>query len=89
MAVTLVTGGARSGKSRHAEQLVHGATPVTYLATGRPADRRTLQTPSGRPGWPGTGRGARRRGAPSRASTSLPPCRRLLKPCLSTASAPG
>jgi len=38
MAVTLVTGGARSGKSRHAEQLVHGATSVTYLATGRPAD---------------------------------------------------
>jgi adenosylcobinamide kinase/adenosylcobinamide-phosphate guanylyltransferase len=38
MAVTLVTGGARSGKSRHAEQLVLGATSVTYLATGRPAD---------------------------------------------------
>ena len=38
MTVTLVTGGARSGKSRHAEQLV-GATPsVTYVATGQPDD---------------------------------------------------
>ncbi len=29
----LVTGGARSGKSHHAESLVRGRTPVTYVAT--------------------------------------------------------
>ncbi|WP_041781692.1 bifunctional adenosylcobinamide kinase/adenosylcobinamide-phosphate guanylyltransferase [Mycolicibacterium chubuense] len=34
----LVTGGARSGKSRHAESLLHDAAHVTYVAPGRPAD---------------------------------------------------
>lgn len=34
----LVTGGVRSGKSRHAEALLGGARQVTYLAPGRPAD---------------------------------------------------
>lgn len=39
----LVTGGVRSGKSRHAESLllpphVAAGTPVTYLATGRQSD---------------------------------------------------
>ncbi len=38
MAVTLVTGGARSGKSRHAEGLLCAGNAVTYVATGRPAD---------------------------------------------------
>ncbi len=38
MAVTLVTGGVRSGKSRYAEHLLSGATDVTYVATG-PAPR--------------------------------------------------
>jgi adenosylcobinamide kinase / adenosylcobinamide-phosphate guanylyltransferase len=37
MALTLVTGGARSGKSRHAEALVADRSDVTYVATG-PAD---------------------------------------------------
>ena len=32
--VTLVTGGIRSGKSRHAEALVSGASDVVYVATG-------------------------------------------------------
>lgn len=34
----LVTGGARSGKSRHAEGLFGDADSVTYVAPGRPAD---------------------------------------------------
>ncbi len=35
---TLVTGPVRSGKSRHAEELLHGLSGVTYVATGRSAD---------------------------------------------------
>ena len=35
---TLVTGPVRSGKSRHAEHLLSGASAVTYVATGPPAD---------------------------------------------------
>jgi adenosyl cobinamide kinase/adenosyl cobinamide phosphate guanylyltransferase len=40
MTTRLIIGGARSGKSRHAEALVAGATAVTYVATsqGRPDD---------------------------------------------------
>lgn len=34
----LVTGGVRSGKSRHAEGLLAGFAGVTYVAPGRPAD---------------------------------------------------
>lgn len=34
----LVTGGVRSGKSRHAEGLLSDAAAVTYVAPGRPAD---------------------------------------------------
>ncbi|MDG4663134.1 bifunctional adenosylcobinamide kinase/adenosylcobinamide-phosphate guanylyltransferase [Mycobacterium sp. 236(2023)] len=34
----LVTGGVRSGKSRHAEELLSAAGEVTYIAPGRPAD---------------------------------------------------
>lgn len=34
----LVTGGVRSGKSRHAEGLLSDAGAVTYVAPGRPAD---------------------------------------------------
>jgi adenosylcobinamide kinase / adenosylcobinamide-phosphate guanylyltransferase len=34
----LVTGGVRSGKSRHGEGLLCGADAVTYVAPGRPAD---------------------------------------------------
>ena len=34
----LVTGGARSGKSRHAVQLLDRAVDVTFIAPGRPAD---------------------------------------------------
>ena len=34
----LVTGGVRSGKSRHAEELLADAGAVTYIAPGRPAD---------------------------------------------------
>jgi adenosylcobinamide kinase/adenosylcobinamide-phosphate guanylyltransferase len=37
--LTFVLGGARSGKSLHAEQLASdSARPVTYIATARPAD---------------------------------------------------
>jgi len=43
MAVTLVTGGARSGKSRHAEQLVRGTASVTYVATGQLVDAADLE----------------------------------------------
>ena len=38
MAITVVTGGVRSGKSRHAESLLAGRTDVTYVATGAPGD---------------------------------------------------
>ncbi|MDV7999948.1 bifunctional adenosylcobinamide kinase/adenosylcobinamide-phosphate guanylyltransferase [Rhodococcus sp. IEGM 1408] len=34
----LVTGGARSGKSRHAVRLLEDAGSVTFVAPGRPAD---------------------------------------------------
>ncbi len=34
----MVTGGVRSGKSRHAEALLASRTDVTYLATGAPSD---------------------------------------------------
>ena len=34
----LVTGGARSGKSRHAQRLLEDAAAVTFVAPGRPAD---------------------------------------------------
>lgn len=37
MTTTLVLGGVRSGKSRHAEALM-GQGPVTYIAPGRPAN---------------------------------------------------
>ena len=40
MSVTLVTGGIRSGKSRHAETLASGPSDVTYVATG-PLERGT------------------------------------------------
>jgi len=35
---TLVTGPVRSGKSRHAEELLRGRSGVTYVATGQPDD---------------------------------------------------
>ena len=38
MSVTVVTGGVRSGKSRHAEALLAERDDVTYIATGQPAD---------------------------------------------------
>ncbi len=38
MAVTLVSGGVRSGKSRHAEALLRDRADVTYVACGRGAD---------------------------------------------------
>ncbi len=34
----MVTGGVRSGKSRHAEDLLGATGEVTYVAPGRPAD---------------------------------------------------
>jgi adenosylcobinamide kinase/adenosylcobinamide-phosphate guanylyltransferase len=36
--LTLIIGGARSGKSRFAEELAGASPPVTYVATAAPAD---------------------------------------------------
>lgn len=38
MVHVLVTGGVRSGKSRHAESLLSAEAPVSYLTPGYPAD---------------------------------------------------
>lgn len=43
---TLVTGPVRSGKSRHAEDLLRGQAGVTYVATGRPPDPSISPDPS-------------------------------------------
>lgn len=58
MTVTLVLGGARSGKSRHAEGLVRacGAGPWIYLATAKPfdaemSDRIARHRSDRGPGW--------------------------------------
>ena len=37
-AITLVLGGVRSGKSRYAQTLAAGVTPVAFVATARPSD---------------------------------------------------
>jgi len=43
-AITLILGGARSGKSRHAERLVEGAAECgTYCATAEPGDAEMVE----------------------------------------------
>ena len=37
-AITLVLGGARSGKSRYVQTLAAGISPVAFVATGQPSD---------------------------------------------------
>jgi adenosylcobinamide kinase/adenosylcobinamide-phosphate guanylyltransferase len=37
-AITLVLGGVRSGKSRYAQTLAAGVSPVAFVATARPSD---------------------------------------------------
>ena len=37
-AITLVLGGVRSGKSRYAQTLASGISPVAFVATARPSD---------------------------------------------------
>ncbi|EWT00587.1 adenosylcobinamide kinase [Intrasporangium oryzae NRRL B-24470] len=46
LTTTLVTGPVRSGKSRHAEELLRGEADVTYVATGRPLEPSVPSVPS-------------------------------------------
>ena len=62
--LTLVTGGARSGKSRHAEALIAHAPQVFYIAT-----RRSLMR--WRRGSSTTATAGLRTGAPPSAGSSL------------------
>ncbi|WP_347350068.1 bifunctional adenosylcobinamide kinase/adenosylcobinamide-phosphate guanylyltransferase [Intrasporangium sp.] len=60
MTVTLVTGPVRSGKSRHAEDLLAAHRQVTYLATG--------PSPTGDPDWAARVEQHRRRRPPGWAT---------------------
>src|SRR3954463_8207798 len=66
----LVTGGVRSGKSRHAESLLDGEAAVRYVAPGPVRDDADWQGPGGaRPGGPAGAPRARRGRRPAHWTT--------------------